>query len=409
LEIDFIEVKQPIGSFYISSMDWADLIRIANADIRKIHEEEDNETSFDSYLGIQRTVSKKRIKEIGNYVKTIDATFPTSIILHVESESKFIEGDSVKDLDPDYVQDNFDKLQIIENIKIDENSNKLLIRKDEKVARILDGQHRIEGLREGFNVLKAEDIPEFKFNVTIFVDLDMDDQAQIFSVINKAQTKVNKSLVYDLYEYAESRSPQKTAHDIVRLLNKMEESPFYKKIKILGTAFNKETETIAQATFVELILNYISKDPMKDRDVLKRKRLFSKGKLELVKEEAELKRRFFRNLFILEKDEIIMKTLWNYFTAVEQKWKEAWNKEPRAGFILNKSTGLYALMRFLKPLINDIGIEDNEVISVEKFAEYLDKIDLDDSDFTKEIYVPGSSGQSKLYYELLEKTGLSNN
>ena len=398
IELDFIQIKQPIGLFYIGRINWADLIKIADADIRKIHEEDRKNDSFDSYLGIQRKIAPARIKEIGDYVNTIDATFPTSIILHIESKIKLLEGKELQEFDLDYIDDHLDQIEIVENIDIDPATRKLKIRISEKVARILDGQHRIEGLRYGFEDNSSETVPNFELNVTIFVDLDIDDQAQVFSVINKAQTKVNKSLVYDLYEYAKYRSPQKTSHDIVRLLNRMPESPFFKKIKILGTAENKEVETIAQATFVELILAYISKDPMKDRDTLKRKSLFEKGKLELLTDQAEKQKLIFRNLFINKKDEMILNTIWNYFKNVQDKWPEAWNINTE-GNILNKSTGLIALMKFMRPVINSLNKQD-QVIKYNDFKTIFDLIVIPDNSFSKETFIPGSSGQSSLLKEL---------
>jgi DGQHR domain-containing protein len=397
IKIDYLKVHQPIGTFYIGSIKWQDLLTIAEADIRKIEKEGGKENSFDSYLGIQRTLSPNRITEIGEYVNTIDATFPTSIILHIKSKEKFLEGKSIDEHDSDHVEDNRDKVTEIVNIKID--ANKLEIRSDSKVAKILDGQHRIEGLKNGLSNHVGEEFPTFDFNVTIFVDLDIDDQAQIFSIINKAQTKVNKSLVYDLFEYAKHRSPQKTAHDIVRLLNKLPDSPFYRKIKILGVAENTATETIAQATLVELIIDYISKDPMKDRDELRKSSLFSKNKLELLKDEKEIKRRIFRNLFIQEKDELIMRILWNYFKAVEDRWPKVWTPQgDEEGLILNRTTGVIALMRFLKEIYIHLGKKD-EIVSYDEFKEILDKVDIDDSELTKTNYVPGSSGQSKLFHD----------
>lgn len=405
IKIKCIPVKQPIGEFLIGAISWSDLLKIAEADIRKIEEEDEKKNSLDSYLGIQRELAENRIKEIGNYVKTIDATFPTSIILAIDSKEKSIDGVSIEDLDPDYVADNYDKIEVEPNLEFDEVSSELKLKANRKIAKILDGQHRIEGLRRGFENLDTEAIPDFEFNVTIFLDLDIDDQAQVFSIINKAQTKVNKSLVYDLYEYAKSRSPQKTSHDIVRLLYKDRDSPFYKKIKILGKAVNKDLETIAQATIVELIMNYISAKPMEDRDILKRRTLFGgKKKLELETDPKIIQRRFFRNLFILEKDEIILSTLWNYFKVVQEKWPTSWN-ELTEGNILNRSTGVIALMRFLKPLYHYLGKEAQEV-SQEEFKQVFDEIEISDGTFDKDIYVPGSTGQSRLYKELLEKSGI---
>ena len=70
---------------------------------------------------------------------------------------------------------------------------------------MIDGQHRIAGL------YKYEGEVGFDINVTIFVGTDIADQAQIFSTVNLEQTKVNRSLAYDLFALAHSRSPKKRA------------------------------------------------------------------------------------------------------------------------------------------------------------------------------------------------------
>ena len=80
ISINCIEITQPIGNFYIGVMDHLDLLKISYADVRRLVDAE-----LDTYLGIQREVSPKRIKELQQYVQSIDATFPTSIILAISS------------------------------------------------------------------------------------------------------------------------------------------------------------------------------------------------------------------------------------------------------------------------------------------------------------------------------------
>lgn len=383
IEFNYIEIEQPIGKFYIGSIEWEDLTSIAAADIRRIEKEEGGGKHVENYLGIQRERSGKRIKEISEYVKTVDATFPTSIILSIDSRLSEEEKDDVI------------------NIKFNKDKTKLLIRKDENVAKIIDGQHRMEGLKLGFENMEEKARPRFQFNVTIFVDMDIEEQALVFSTINKAQTKVIKSLTYDLFAYAKSRSPQKTCHNIVRLLNDQSESPFYNKIKMLGKAFDKDLETITQATLVESIINYISREPMKDRDVLKRGK-----KLALETDKKILERYFLRNLFIEEKDTIIARIILNYFNAVKNKWPNSW-EENKFDNILNKSTGVVALMKFFKDAylhFNKIG----EVITQKEFEEVFKEIKIKPDEFTKDNYLPGGIGQSKLYKDLFEQSKINN-
>src|SRR5690606_36162471 len=118
------------------------------------------------------------------YVKNIDATFPTAIILHISSRSTLEKEED----------------EVI-NVQFNRDKSEMRIREDYDVAHILDGQHRIEGLRHGFSTPHSN-MDKFELNVAIFVDLDMDDQSMVFATVNKAQTKVNKSLVYDLFAYA---------------------------------------------------------------------------------------------------------------------------------------------------------------------------------------------------------------
>ena len=101
--------------------------------------------------------------------------------------------------------------------------------KGSTVAKIIDGYHRIAGLekQEG-----KWEYGQFELNVTIFIDMDPEDEAIVFSTINKQQTKPSNSLAYDLFELAKTRSPQKTSHNIARLFNKEQGNPFYKKIKL---------------------------------------------------------------------------------------------------------------------------------------------------------------------------------
>ena len=65
----------------------------------------------------------------------------------------------------------------------------------------------------------------------------------------------------------------------------------------------------------------------------------------------------FRNMFIRQEDAKIAKVLWNYFTAVSQRWPIAWNQKQR-GLILNRTTGYRALMQFLPIVILSLDLID---------------------------------------------------
>lgn len=371
IKIKCIEVTQPISTFYIGKIDWQDLLTIARNDIERIRKE--GQGAIDGYLGIQRELSNNRLKEIAEYVSFEDATFPNSIVLSIDSISFDSEND-----------------EITKNILSFEN-NVLELINNEKIAKIIDGQHRVFGLQKYAedNGLFKDDLT-FELIVTIFIDIDEEYQANIFSTINKAQTKVNKSLVYDLYSLSKTRSPQRTVHNIIKLLNEREGSPFYHLIKRLGKA-EFERETIAQATFADSIMKYVSKNPPKDRNDLRKNKKIDKvfGN--------DAKKLFFRNWFINEEEEVkIVKTLWRYFEVVKDKWPKAWgNKE----YILTKSTGIIALMRFLKEII--VKYDEGYLLTHKDFKLFFDKIEINEENLKNETYEAGGVGQSKLFNDLV--------
>jgi DGQHR domain-containing protein len=374
LELPCVRVSQPIGDFYIASIDSADLVQITFADVRKMY----GEREVDTYLGIQRQVNKKRVSEIGDYVNTVDACFPTAVILAVDG--RCAEYDE-------------DKRVITLKTSMDSSDERGVVNKVQ-IARVLDGQHRIEGLRE----LKPGH-PPFQVNVSIFVEMDIENQAYLFSVVNLAQTKVSKSLVYDLFEYSRSRSPQKTCHNVAVALDSKAGSPFEKRIKRLGIATEgRFTEYLTQATFVEALLKYISADPIADRDV------YLRGKRPLLATADDLKKLIFRNLFIQEEDLKIADIVFNFFSAVSVRWPQAWASGGR-GDVLNKTNGFKALMRVLRPAYLDI-CRPGEVPSQGQFLTLLNRVSLKDADFTSERFLPGTTGESKLYGELVDEMRL---
>lgn len=357
-----LEINQPIGILYVASIDSADLLEISYADVLRIEKRD-----IEKYLGVERPLSPSRVAELSKYVNTIDATFPTSIILAIASE------------------DILDYDQVTKIMKIKRMPN---------VAKIIDGQHRIAGLKEFHG-------DKFELSVTIFIDMDIEDQGMVFATINLEQTKVNKSIAYSLYEYAKSRSPYKTCHNIAKLLNNKKDSPFKDKIKILGRATpGIYTETLTQSAFVDRLMPLLSKEPLIDRDILKRGK-----KLQIVPGNIERKR-IFLNMFREEKDAEIARILWNYFSAISQKWPNAWF-ESKAGNIINRTTGFGAFMDFLPSVYSSFG-KPGEIILTSQFTSVFNKIKLEDKDFNPDTYVPGAKGQRQLLEDLIQQSGLQN-
>ncbi len=77
LKLPVLKVRQPIGDFYIASIAANDLVDISYVDVRRLAKDQ---RDLEKYLGIQRPVSKKRIKDIKKYIEGADATFPSAVI-----------------------------------------------------------------------------------------------------------------------------------------------------------------------------------------------------------------------------------------------------------------------------------------------------------------------------------------
>lgn len=360
--IPVLPVEQPIGSFYIGVIEARDLYSISYADVRRKEGRD-----IERYIGTQRDLSEGRVAEIKRYVKNVDACFPTGVILAVSDVHAKLTGT------PD------GKMSI--ELASDEG----------KVAKIIDGQHRIAG----FEDYKGD---PFYLNVTIFIDMDLEDQAMVFATINLKQTKVTKSLAYDLYEFAEKRSPQKTCHNIAKTFNFKPGSPLEGFIKILGKSSDSSAESITQAAFVDRLLRLITRHPDADKDLLKR------GKHPAKAVGADKKKLLFRNLFLDNDDAKIAFVLWEYFWAVELRWPGAL-KDRNKGMILGRTTGFAALVRLLPEVLVRLTRrpldEDTSSIHRDEILELLKLIRLQPSNFNSQEYLPGSSGEGDLFKTML--------
>ena len=373
------KVAQPMGEFFIGSIEAKKLVEISFSDVRRM--EGDGLRSVERYLGIQRPLDNKRVKDIRKYItQSPEATFPTAIILAVDEKCvEYDEESGMLTLYPFESEVDGDSIPV------------------EKIAKVLDGQHRIAGFFDGVGDNRSFDFEkEFYLNVSIFVGLDLPEQAKIFATVNLAQTKVNRSLVYDLEAVAKKRNPFKTCHNIAVALNSNDGSPFEGRIKRLGVATpGRKHEPLTQAAFVESLVKFISRDPEEDRN-----RSLDNKKLEPL----DSVKYPFRGLYLSGEsgDLDIYKILYSYFSFVRNKWPNAWDQVERKGNLLPKSNAFKALMRYLKndvyPDLVSKGVFNPDI---NDFEEYFSYLDLTDNDFTTKNFVPGSGGES-VFYKLLK-------
>lgn len=123
-----LPVSQPIGTYYIGVMDSARLCEITDFDVRRLLKERD----FEKYLGIQRPLDRSRVREIQDYVTTVDACFPAGVILSVPGKCADLNEAQTTLTLSNYIDPEFEDRSVPYR----------------SIAKVIDGQHRIEGLKE---------------------------------------------------------------------------------------------------------------------------------------------------------------------------------------------------------------------------------------------------------------------
>ena len=251
---------------------------------------------------------------------------------------------------------------------------------------IIDGQHRLCGISQNPDSIK--ELP-----IIILFDLTEEEKAYIFSTINSNQRKVPSSLIYDLFELYETRSPSKTCHELAKTFNCDRNSPFYNRLKMLGRKI-QGSETISQGSFVQYIEELFTKDAKQDAiDIKNNKRL----------KELDSTKYVLREWFINNEDDKIYKVLFNYFTAVSRVFSKEWSDNN--GYILLKTTGFGALCKSF-PYAFNIGAKTG-YLSLDFFEKLFNNSQKNIVDLKKiltaDFYGSGEASQNKLKNDIIEQ------
>ncbi len=270
-------IAMTVGSIklYTFSMRVKDLVKISYVAVRGRDEEEG---------AVQRVLNKKRISSIKQYI--LDGNmFVNTFVINWNDEKYMPE-----------ISDFEIEIPLVDS-----------------VAQLIDGQHRLEGLKEA---LKADDsISEKRIMVSMVIGLKTKDAAKIFININSEQKPVPKSLIFDLYgvtdddkNFAIIRSD-----DIAKELNENVDSPYYNLIKYPGSPRGKGK--IDLSTVVTTLKKYVDLD----------------GKFV----DNNIKDLDFQSQIIV-----------NYFTALKYYWDEEdlWGNSSQNIFF--KASGFVAALEF---------------------------------------------------------------
>lgn len=239
-EFAFITVKQKEHSFKLTSLPAGLLTRISYAAVRRKDSEEG---------AVQRVLNSARIAGIKDFALKM-GDFPASIVLN------WVDGSL--------------------NVK----KGLVEIPDKPKIAQIIDGQHRVAGLKAAID--ENEPAKDYEIPVAIYEGLDTANSARIFISINTEQRPAPKSLVFDLYGVTASDLMDPAAiraSDIVSYISS-ETQPYFGWIKLPNQ--DRQRGGVALSTAVSAV------KPLVD----------SKGILEQVGiTELELQKAIFANFF----------------------------------------------------------------------------------------------------------------
>lgn len=253
----FLHAKQSNREFFITTMPAHWVVALSYASVRGQDMEEG---------AIQRVLNTSRIASIKDFTLR-GGDYPNAIVLNWVSKDN--------------------PLSVV--------GGNLQFKDTPRSAQIIDGQHRIAGIRAA--IAESEKIGLLDLPVVIYKNLTSKECADIFLSINEEQKPVPRSLVFDLFGIASEGSIDPAAlraRDIAMNLHTFESSPYFGLLKLPGTPIRKGG--VAFSTAVTAIKPIVE----------------AKGALEQIGiEELEVQRQIILNLFL----------------ALSSKYKDQWGSK----------------------------------------------------------------------------------
>lgn len=310
ITLDALVAIQGPWQIYVFKINSRNLDRIASVSRRAENKDE----------GYQRNLVESRANDIAEYLDKKKGCIPTSILINFLFEPQY-----------------------------DARSKTLTIPDEENIAWVIDGQHRMYGMRKASMPIDVV--------VTAFAGLDTAQQASQFKMINSKQKGVPTSLLYDLLDLTKDGTfVELRGHDLAVRLNESNDSPWEGLIDMIGT---KQPGTIVTQTRVVSAL-----DPL----------LLERGILFPYTEEEQYG------------------ILRNYFQAIRELLPAEWKNK---GSIIGKALGFSAFLLLLPQVLTltQQGFNDFKVSSIKKILAPLKKFEFS----TKHHHgLAGHPGENKM-------------
>jgi DNA phosphorothioation-associated DGQHR protein 1 len=365
LSVPALRVHQHIGVYYVAVIPAEVLLQVSYSD--KLTAKWDSERNIYVLEGTQRPLQEKRFQQIAEYIAREDSAFPNSIILaaNFRKEDGLLETGPDETASPGTPDSRWTIVDGADGYAV------LTIPTKEKLAAIIDGQHRLLG----FTRVKDPGYLKMPLICSIFLGLPKPFQAQLFATINSTQKAVDKSQTYELFGYnlededPEEWSPDKLAVFIARRLGTDSESPLKGRIVIAAEtdeelkAFGEGADwRVSTAVIVDGILRLISSNPKRDTAAM----LEGSRKPRSILAQGRVDRSVLRDLYLAGQDEVLYILTRNYLIACQNIF---WQRASKDSYI-TKTVGVQALLDVLKLLAKKAN-EDRD-ISVSRFEGILE-------------------------------------
>ena len=193
LDVNAYVLRQRTRDLYVFGMDSSTLRRVCYVTPR----------SEDDPQEVQRLLNKRRVAEIGEYIKQDNSLLPNAIVVSLTDEVRITHTG---------------------------NANEVTVHFPEtegKFAYVLDGQHRLWGFDRSDGI-------EFDLPVVALLNADLGLRGKVFADINSKQEKVSDILVLSLYYQLHALPSEEAASmAVVDLLANDTDSPLYRRIRLL--------------------------------------------------------------------------------------------------------------------------------------------------------------------------------
>ena len=331
--------------------------------------------------GFQRKASASRIQDISKFLKEKEyALFPNSIICTLSLANEHFDVETFDEY-CSYIKRSEDDVNLFSFLLEEEKGSCLYIPKSKDTILIIDGQHRLDGMKD---VIETVD-ESYELIFTFILNFDRATIAELFYTINYTQKSVNKSLLYHLMgEFARETTEVAFLHETVKILNELEKSPFFGRVKMLGVlpegmpSEMRKKANLSQASFIDALMPLVSS--MKSTSVFQ-----------------PILRKFFEK----EEDQIvIIRLIIRYFQAMKDTLSDSWDNPNNS--LLTKTITINALIKVFHLLLTKEVLESGgdfqkiKDLSKDDFKKSLNGVETINFSINDGIFEKGGGGAASL-------------